>query len=332
MLIRLRTKWEGIMARGYLVCTALVMLALGSVVQAQQYPTRPVRFVLGFPAGGPTDAAGRIIGQALSRALGQSVIIDNRPGADGAIGAEVAAKASPDGHTLLLGSGSNIAGIPAMRIKPPYDSVADFVPVAFVGWSSLLLVVHPGVPAKTLGELIAHARANPGKVIVAAANPPTIFTMAQIKSFAKVDMLSVAYKGDANALPDLLAGRVHVLSGGTNLLLPYVKEGRLRALAALTRTRTRPAPDVPTVVEAGVPNFSIYGWFAFFAPAKTPIAIVERLDREINIALKRPEVLAQFAKIGLETGGPSRQELPAFVKDQIASWTAAARDAGIQRQ
>jgi len=314
------------------VFAVMAILALSTVVQAQQYPTRPVRFVLGFPAGGPTDAAARIIAQALSPALGQSVIIDNRPGADGAIGAEIAAKASPDGHTLLLGNGSNIAGIPAMRKNPPYDSIADFVPVVFVGWSSLLLVAHPGVPAKTLGELITYARANPGKLIVAAANPPTIFTMAQIKAAANVDILHVPYKGDAAAVPDLLSGRVHLLIGGTNLLLPYVREGRLRALASLTRTRTRPAPEVPTIVEAGIPNFSIYGWFAFFAPAKTPAPIIERLEREINAVLKRPEVQAQFDKIGLETGGPSRQELPAFVKEQLGSWAAAARDAGMQLQ
>ncbi len=310
----------------------MAVLALSTVVQAQQFPTRPVRFVLGFPAGGPTDAAARIIAQALSPALGQSVIVDNRPGADGAIGAEMAAKASPDGHTLLLGSGSNIAGIPAMRKNPPYDSIADFVPVVFVGWSSLILVAHPGVPAKTLGELITYARANPGKLIVAAANPPTIFTMAQIKAAANVDILHVPYKGDAAAVPDLLAGRVHLLIGGTNLLLPYVREGRLRALASLTRTRTRPAPEVPTIVEAGIPNFSIFGWFVFFAPAKTPAPIVERLEREINAVLKRPEVQAQFDKIGLETGGPSRQELPAFIKGQLVSWATAARDAGMPLQ
>lgn len=310
----------------------MAILALSAVTQAQQYPTRPVRFVLGFPAGGPSDATGRIIAQALSPALGQSVIIDNRPGADGAIGAEMAAKASPDGYTLLLAGGANIAGVPAMRKNPPYDSIADFVPVAFVGWNSLLLVAHPGVPAKTLGELITYARANPGKLIVAAANPPTIFTMAQIKSAANVDILHVPYKGDAAAVPDLLSGRVHLLTGGTNLLLPYVREGRLRALASLTRTRTRPAPEVPTIVEAGIPNFSIFGWQAFFAPAKTPASIVERLEREINTVLKLPEIQAQFDKIGLETGGPSRQELPAFVKEQLGSWAAAARDAGIQPQ
>lgn len=312
---------------------AMAVLALSSVTQAQQYPSRPVRVILGFPAGGPTDAAGRIIAQALSQSLGQTVIMDNRPGADGAIGPELVAKATPDGHTLLMASGSNIAGVPAMRKNMPYDPVADFVPIVFAGWSSLLLVVNPAVPAKTLAELITHARANPGKLIVAAANPPTIFTMAQVKTAGKVEMLNVPYKGDAAALPDLLSGRVHILTGGTNLLLPHVKEGRLRALAALTRTRTRPAPEVPTIVEAGIPNFSIYGWFAYFAPAKTPEAVVIRLEREINAVLKRTETQDQFDKIGLETGGgPSRQELPAFVKEQMRSWAAAARDAGIHPQ
>ena len=312
---------------------AIAVLALSSVTHAQQYPSRPVRVILGFPAGGPTDAAGRIIAQALSQSLGQTVIMDNRPGADGAIGPELVAKATPDGHTLLMASGSNIAGVPAMRKHVPYDPVADFVPIVFAGWASLLLVVNPSVPAKTLAELITHARANPGKLIVAAANPPTIFTMAQVKAAGKVEMLNVPYKGDAAALPDLLSGRVHILTGGTNLLLPHVKEGRLRALAALTRTRTRPAPDVPTIVEAGIPNFSIYGWFAYFAPAKTPEAVVIRLEREINVVLKRPETQDQFDKIGLETGGgPSRQELPAFVKEQMRSWAAAAREAGIQPQ
>jgi tripartite-type tricarboxylate transporter receptor subunit TctC len=268
----------------------------------------------------------------LSPAIGQSVIIDNRPGADGAIGPEIVAKATPDGHTLLMGSGSNIAGVPAMRKNPPYDSIADFVPVVFVGWASLILVSHPGVPAKTVGELIEHARANPGKIMVAAANPPTIFAMAQVKAAGKVDFLNVPYKGDAAAVPDLLSGRVHLLIGGTNLLLPHVREGRLRALAVLTRARTRPAPEVPTIVEAGITKFSILNWVALFAPVKTPEANIVRMEKEVNIALKRNEVQDQFGKIGFETGGPTRQELPAFVKDQITSWAIAARDAGLQPQ
>jgi tripartite-type tricarboxylate transporter receptor subunit TctC len=318
----------------------LAILALNTTAQAQPdskgssqaYPSRPVRFVIGFPAGGPTDAAGRIMAQSLSASLGQTVLIDNRPGADGAIGAELAAKATPDGHTLLLGSSQNMAGMPAMRKSLPFDVIADFTPITFVGWNSQLLVVNAGTPAKTLAELITYARANPGKLIVAAANPATVFAMAQVKSAAKVDMLSVPYKGDANALPDLIAGRVNILIGGTNLVLPHVKEGRLRAIAAITRTRTRPAPDVPTMVEAGIPNFSIYGWFALLAPSKTPTAIIERLDREVTAVLKRPETQEQFGKIGFEVGNLPRKELPAFVKDQMNSWAAAAREAGIEPQ
>lgn len=314
------------------VCSAIAILALTTVAQAQPYPSRPVRFVIGFPAGGPTDAAGRIMAQALAQPLGQTVLIDNRPGADGAIGAELAAKATPDGHTLLLGSASNIVGLPAMRKSLPFDAIADFVPITFVAWSSALLVVHPGVPAKTLSELMTYARANPGKLIVAAANPPTIFSMAQVKAAGKLDMLSVPYKGDVAAVPDLLAGRVHILTGGTNLLLPHVKEGRLRALATLTRTRTRPAPDIPTMVEAGVPNFSIYSWFALFGPAKTPPPVINRLEQEVNAVLKRTDIQDQFGRIGFEMGGPSRTELPAFIKEQMSSWAAAARDAGMQPQ
>ena len=313
---------------------ALLTLTAGALAQpAQPYPSRPVRFVIGFPAGGPTDAAGRIMAQALAQPLGQTVIIDNRPGADGAIGAELVAKATPDGHTLLLGSNSNIAGVPAMRKTPPYDAVADFVPITFVAWNSLLMVINPGVPVKTVAELITHARANPGKLIVAAANPPTIFALAQIKAAAKLDFLNVPYKGDVAAVPDLISGRVHILTGGTNLLLPHVREGRLRALAALTRKRIRPAPEVPTIVEAGIANFSIYGWFALFAPAKTPTAVIDRLDRDVNAILKRADIQDQFNKIGFEMGGPtSRPELAAFVKEQLGAWDAAAREAGIEKQ
>ena len=258
------------MKRVVRVLAATCVLALGAVGQAAQYPERPVRFVIPFPVGGPTDAAGRVIGQALSQSLGQAVVIDNRPGADGAIGPEIVAKAQPDGYTILMGTSSSMAAVPAMRRKPPYDPIADFTPITFVGWNPLLLVVHSGLPVKTVTELMEYGRANPGKLIVAAANPPTIFAMAQLKSIGKMETVDVTYKGDAGALPDLLAGRVHVLAGGPSLVLPHVKDGRLRALATFTRSRTRPAPDVPTMAEAGVPRFSVYPWVGLFGPAKTP--------------------------------------------------------------
>ena len=307
------------------------LLAFAQVNQG--YPTRPVRIVIGFPAGGPADNLARIIGHAVSPGLGQQVVIDNRPGADGALAPELVAKAQPDGHTVLMASQSNMAMIRAMRKALPYDPLDDFIPITFVAWGSSLLVMHPSIPARTVSELIDYARANPGKLNVAAANPATIFAMAQLKSMASLDMVNVSYKGDVNAMPDLLSGRVHLLTGGTNLVLPYVKEGRLRALASLTRNRSAATPDVPTMREAGVTSFTTYGWNALYVPVKTPASIVERLDREFNGVLKRPDIQEQFRKTGNETrGGPSRQEIPAFLKEQIAAWGAAAREAGIQPQ
>lgn len=320
------------MARLVGILAATAVIAFSAAVQAAQYPTRPVRFVIPFPVGGPTDGAGRIIGQALSQSLGQTVVIDNRPGADGAIGPEIVAKAPADGYTVLMGTASSMAAVPAMRKKPPYDPIADFVPITFVGWNSLLLVVNSKLPVKTVAELIEYARANPGKLNVAAANPPSVFAMAQLKSIAKFETVDVTYKGDAGALPDLLAGRVHVLAAGTNLVLPHVKEGRLRALATFMRARTRPAPDVPTMAEAGVPRFSVYPWVGLFGPAKTPKAAVDRLAREVNAVFKRPDVREQLDKIGFEPEGSTPQELTAFVGEQIKAWAAVARDAGIPRQ
>ena len=321
------------MAKIVFMLVAIALLAFSPVApSAEQYPTRALRFVIGFPAGGPTDAAGRILGQALSQSLGQQVVIDNRPGADGAIAPELVAKAAPDGYTILLGNANSMAAVPAMRKNPPYDSIADFVPIVFIAWNSGLVVVHPSVPAKTIAELIQYARANPGKLNVAAVSPTSIFTMAHLNATSKITVTNITYKGDVGAMADLLSGRVDVMIGGTNLVLPFVKEGKLRALAAITRSRTPPAPDVPTMVEAGVPGFNIYNWFALFGPAKTPNVIVDRLAREVNAVLKRPDIEAQFNRIGFDLSGPTQQELPSFLKEQKAAWAAAARDGGIQPQ
>ena len=315
-----------------LVLVATAVLSHGSLTSAAEYPVRPVRFVLPFPAGGPTDAAGRIIGQFLSVTLGQQIVIDNRPGADGAIAPEIVMKAPPDGYTLLMATASSMAAVPAMRKKPPYDPVADFTPITFLGYLSLMMVVHPGVPVKTVTELIAYGRANPGKLHIAAANPPSIFAMAQLRSIGKFEALEIPYKGDVAAMPDLLTGRVHVLVGGTNLLLPHVKEGKLRALAVLSESRTRPAPDVPTMAEAGVTRFSIFPWAALFGPARMPKDVVDRLGREVNLVLQKPEVRQQFEKIGFDGQGSTPQKLAALVKEQMVSWATVARENNILQQ
>jgi tripartite-type tricarboxylate transporter receptor subunit TctC len=311
---------------------AISIAAMSLCAAAADYPTRPIRIVIPFPTGGPTDVAGRVIAQTLSQTVGQPVVVENRPGADGAIGPDVVLKSPPDGHTLLMGTSSSMAAVPAMRKKPPYDPVADFVPITFLGRLTLLLVVHPSVPARTVSELIAHARANPGKLNVAAANPPSIFAMAQLKSLAKLDMVNVTYKGDMAAMPDLLSGRVDVLVAGLNVVHSQVKEGKLRALATLSETRSRLAPDIPTMAEAGVPRFAIHPWVGLFAPAGVPKDVVDRLSREVNAVLKRPDVLEQLDKVAFEASGSTPQELAAIVKSQLKVWGDVAREAGIQSE
>jgi tripartite-type tricarboxylate transporter receptor subunit TctC len=320
------------MKRLLIVCVASILSSAGFVYSAAQYPVRPIRFVIPFPAGGPTDAAGRIIGQSLSPAIGQTVVIDNRAGADGSIGAEIAARAPADGYTLLMGTSSSMAAIPALRKNPPYDPVADFEPVTFLGYLGQLLVVSPTLPVRTVSELIAYGRANPGKLMVAAANPPSVFAMAQIRSIGKFEALNIQYKGDVAAMPDLLTGRVHVLVGGTNLLLPHVKEGKLRALATLSESRTPPAPDVPTMAEAGVTGFSVFPWVGLFAPVKTPGPVIATLSREVNAVLQKADVRQQFERIGFDAKGSTPEALRTFVKSQITVWGGLARESGVPQQ
>jgi tripartite-type tricarboxylate transporter receptor subunit TctC len=315
-----------------LVLASTAILAFTGLTYAAEYPTKPIRFIIAFPAGGPTDVAGRVIAQGLSQSLGQSMVIDNRPGADGAIGPEIVAKAAPDGYTMLMGTSSSMAAVPAMRKNPPYDPVADFAPISFLGWNTLLLVVNSSLPAKSISELIDYARANPGKLNVASANPPSIFAMAQLKSLSNIDFVSVTYKGDANALPDLVAGRAHVLAAGVTLVQPHIKEGRLRALAVLSAARARLVPDVPTMAEAGVPRFGVFPWVGLFGPAKTPKAIVDKLAREVNALYKRAEVREGLEKVAFDYGSSTPEKLAGFVKDQMKVWATVARESGISPQ
>jgi len=307
---------------------AIAIVAAGAA-QAQ-FPDRPIRLVIPFPPGGPTDAAVRVIAPALAQALGQDTFIDNKAGSHGSLGPAFVMKAPPDGYTLLVGNSSPMVAVPVLRKNPPYDPITDFAPVAFLGWTPLLLVVTPNVPAKSLTELIEFARGNPGKLMVAAANPPTIFTMAQLRTRDKLDIASTDYPIDAAALKALLDGRAHVMAAGLNIALAHVKEGRLRPIATLGANRARLAPDVPTMTEAGVPDFAIYPWVAMFAPARTPPAIVERLSREVAAALKRPDVREGLDRAAFDYKSSTPLELAAILKDQLRVWGTVAREAGLQ--
>src|SRR5712692_1292928 len=312
------------------VFTAVAALGLIAIPAAAQYPAKPIRIVVPFPAGGTADAITRLIAQPLSEILGQPVVVDNRPGAEGAIAGEVVAKSAPDGYTILSGGNTTMLGVPILRKNPPYDVIADFAPITSVVKFAFFLVVHPSVPASALSELIDYARANPGRLNYATGNVSAILAFAQLRSFGNVDMVHVPYKGEALTLPDLLSARVQLVVGTGASVVPLVKEGRLRALATLLPTRSSLLPSVPTIAEAGMPRVSVVVWAGLFAPAKTPMDVIDKLSREVNVILKQPDVREQFEKQGVEPGGSTPGELGAFLKQQLVEWRSAARSAGLE--
>ena len=312
------------------VACVLAVCVGGSSTAGAQYPAKPIRLIMPFPAGAAADTVARIIAQPLSQVLGQPVLVDNRPGADGAIAAELAAKSAPDGYTLLFAGNTQMLGVPILRKNPPYDPVADFTPITSVVRFGFFLVVHPSVPARTLSELIDHARANPGKLNYASGNIIGILAAAQLMSFGKLDMAHVPYKGEPLAVPDLLTGRVHLMFGTGTILAPLVKDGKLRALATVLPARSVLLPDVPTVSEAGMPQMSVATWGGLFGPAKMPKGIVERISREVNAILIRPAVREQLEKLGVEPSGSTPGEFAAFLKEQLADWGRSAREAGMK--
>src|SRR5215468_12727077 len=273
-----------------------------------QYPGKPVRLLIPFPPGGPTDSAVRVFLPALSQALGQEFSIVNMGGSHGALAPTALLKEPPDGHTLLVGNSSPLVAVPILRKDTPYDSIRDFAPVSLMGWTPLLLVVTPNVPVTSLAELIRYARDNPGKLTVAAANPPTIFTMAQLRTREKLEIASREYPIDAAAMQALLDGEAHIMAAGLNNALEHIKAGRLRALATLGANRARLAPDVPTMAEAGVPGFAILPWVAMFAPGNTPPETVERLSREVAAAMKRPDVREGLDRAGFDQESSTPRE------------------------
>lgn len=312
------------------VFIAVAALGLIAIPAAAQYPAKSIRLIMPFPAGAAADTAARIVAQPLSQVLGQPVLVDNKPGADGAIAAELAAKSVPDGYTLLFAGPTQMLGVPTLRKNPPYDPVADFAPITSVVKFAFFLVVHPSVPAKTLPELIDYVRGNPGKLNYASGNIIGVLATAQLMSLGKLDMVHVPYKGEPLAIPDLLDARVHMMFGSGAIVAPLVKEGKLRALATLLSVRSSLLPSVPTIAEAGMPRLTVVPWGGLFAPAKTPKDIVERLSREVNVILKRPDIREQLEKQALEPAGSTPNELEAFLKQQLLDWSGAARAAGLK--
>ena len=306
-------------------------VAAASAQPQPTYPNRPIRFVVPLGTGGATDIAARLFGQKLADAFGQQVVIDNRPGAGGIIGAELAANASPDGYTLMLASISQTV-LPSLHKKLPYDIVKDFAPVSMMIAYPLLLAVHPSVPAKSVKELIALAKAKPGQINYASGGNGTIPHIAAelFKSMTSINVVHVPYKGTAPALIGFLAGEAGLAFYAVSATLPQVKAGRLRALATTGERRSPSLPDLPTVAEAGVPGYEASTWAGMLAPAGTPKSIIAKLHGEFTRVLQLPDVKEWLAANDFEPVGNTPDAFGAMIKKEVARWAKVIRDAHIK--
>ena len=296
---------------------------------AQGYPAKSIRVVVPYAPGGATDLTARLVGQKMNDSLKQTVVIDNRPGAGGVIGADIVARAAPDGYTVLLASPAEIAVLPHLQ-KMPYNVDKDFAPVSLAVSTPLILVVHPSLPLKTVKELIAFAKARPGQLSYASAGTGGVQHLAGelLKITAKIDMVHVPYKGAGPVMPDLIGGQVPMFFSGMPPAMPHVRAGKLRPLAVTTTTRSPAAPEVPTMIEAGVPGFDISNWFAYFVPAGTAPDIITKLNAEIVHALKLPDVKSKLANVGAEVVGTTPEELAKFVRSESDKFAQLIRQSG----
>ncbi|MCU4119644.1 tripartite tricarboxylate transporter substrate binding protein [Variovorax sp. N23] len=313
---------------GALALAAVALLP--SLAIAQSYPAKPIRIVVPFPPGGSTDLLARRIGEKLAAAWGQPVVVENRAGAGGTLGADYVVKSAPDGYTLLMGvTGSNaIAG--ALYPKLPYDVVKDFAPVSLVVSSPLVLVRNPGFAPKTVQALVAAAKAKPGSISYGSPGNGTSMhlTGEMFKLSAKVSMLHIPYRGSAGALSDLMGGQIDTMFGDFLVVWPQLEAGKLLPIAVTSKTRHKMLPNVPTIAESGYPGFEALSWQGLFAPAATPPAIVEQLNREVNKALASADIQEYFGSRGFTLGGSSATEFKAFVKVEADKWARIVQASG----
>ena len=313
---------------------ALLASATAAIAQPATYPTKPIRIVVAYTPAGATDILARTIGQKLTEAWGQAVIIDNRPGANGNIGTEYAAKATPDGYTLLMVTAGTHGINPGLYRKLGFDAVKDFAPVSLVAMVPNVFVVNNAVPTKDLKEFIAYAKANHGKLNYGSpGNGSTAhLSMELFKSMTGIQMVHVPYKGSAGVLADLIGGQIVVTMDNMPPYVPQVKAGKIRALAVSPARRSPALPDVPTVAEAGVPGYDSGAWFGLVAPANTPKDLVDKLSRETARILKLPDVSARLADLGAESVGSTPEQFAAHIKAEIAKWAKVIRDANVELQ
>ena len=305
------------MSKKFRWAVAVIAVIAWGCVHAQSYPQRPIRMVIGLPAGGSTDVMGRIVAARLSEKLGQQVVVDNRPGASGIIGINLAVNSQPDGYTLIMAAGS--WGTIGTLFKLPFDLQKDLAPVAFIGTSPYVLVVQSTLPIKNMTELIAHAKASPGRLTL-------------LKRSAGIDMLYVPYKGTGAVIPDLLGGRLDAAIDNVLVLSPYIRKGQLRGIGVTSNKRSVVFPELPTLAETGLPGFNAVGWFGLFAAAKTPQPIVTRLNAEITALLQEPQTRDRLLAQGAEPLPGPPEDLRRHLAREIETWSKVIRDAGVKAE
>ena len=308
---------------------AFLLAALAAAPALAQYPSKPVRIVIHFPAGGSTDVVGRTLAQHLGESLGQPVVVENKPGADGAIAAAQVMQSAPDGHTLFLATNTAMMQVPLLQKTPPYDPVTAFTPISLVGRYTFLLVTTPSLGASTMAEFIAYARANPGKINFATYSSASQLAYAQIVKTANVDMVRVPYKGEAPSVADLLGGTVHAVFATPTSTLAHIRSGRLKVLATTLPARWSGLPEVPTTVEAGLPPINVEFFAALFGPARMPPEIAARLSKEVAAIIARAQVREQIDRQGFALAASTPEELGAFIRQQLGAWARGFKEAGI---
>jgi tripartite-type tricarboxylate transporter receptor subunit TctC len=319
------------MNRRYLLILALLLLAAPLAQAQSSYPTRPVKLLVGFPPGGSTDLAARALGDKLSQALGQSIVVENKAGASGNIAAEQVARSAPDGYTLFMAA-TSFATAPAFFAKLGWDPVKDFTPVALVATVPIIAVTHPSVPAKTLKELVAYSKANPGKLNMASPGATTLTRLSgeRFKQVAGLDWVTVHYKGGAPAMQDMLAGTAQVMFANISDVIAQVKAGKLNAVAVATPKRSPAVPEVPTFAESGYPEYSFLTWQAVVGPAGMPKEVVQRLNAEIVRIMATPEIKERFSSFGTDAASSTPEELGRFLAAEVEKIARVAASVGVK--
>ena len=314
----------------FLALVALCTAAAGACAQA--YPSKPIRMVVGFPPGGGNDIIARMVGSKMQEAWGEPVLIDNKPGANSIIAAEHVAKSAPDGYTLLVNATGGMSVNPVLYTKLPYDSLKDFVPISMVGVFPLVLVVHPSLPAGSVTELVAYARANPGKLDYSAGSTAFQVATEMLKQMTGTDIRHIPYKGSAAAIAAVIAGDVQMTIVDTPPLVAQIKAGKVKALGVTAAKRAAAMPELPTVAESGVPGYEMVLWIGVFAPAGTPREIVSKLNAEIVRIVRLPDIRAELAGMGVDPVGNTSEQMAEWIRREIARFGPVVKAANIQAE